>query len=156
QGVAFTVDLLGEKTLLEAEADAYATRVHDLVEVLVDQAQHWAPDAHLERDDLGPLPRVNVSIKPTALASHYEPLTRERGLAQAKARLRPLLRLARDRGAHVHFDMEHDDVKDLTLTLFYDLLDEDEFAELHAGVVIQAYLRGSFPDLTELVHWAGD
>ena len=49
----------------------------------------WAPDDHLERDDLGPLPRVNVSIKPTALASLYSPLTRDDGLAQAKARLRP-------------------------------------------------------------------
>ena len=42
------------------------------------RAAHWAPDDHLERDDLGPIPRVNVSIKPTALAAHYEPLTRRR------------------------------------------------------------------------------
>ena len=52
-------------------------------------APGWAPDDHLERDDLGPLPRVNVSVKPTALATHYEPLTRRGGLAGAKERLRP-------------------------------------------------------------------
>ena len=49
----------------------------------------WAPDDHLERDDLGPLPRVNVSIKPTALATHYEPLSRREGLERAKERIRP-------------------------------------------------------------------
>ncbi|MBI2704527.1 MAG: bifunctional proline dehydrogenase/L-glutamate gamma-semialdehyde dehydrogenase [Actinobacteria bacterium] len=156
QGTAFTVDLLGEKTLLESEADVYASRVQQLLEALVPEAEHWAPDAHLERDDLGAIPRVNVSVKPTALATHYEPLTRELGLEQAKRRLRPLLRFARDHRAHVHFDMEHDDVKELTLSLFYDLLDEDEFADVEAGVVIQAYLRDSYRDLSELVHWASD
>ena len=49
--------------------------------------------------------------------------------------------MARDRDAHVHFDMEHYDAKDLTLTLFRDLLSEDEFADVAAGIVIQAYLR---------------
>src|SRR5262245_55433490 len=44
QGTAFTVDLLGEKTLLEAEADAYAARVQQLLDVLVAEAAHWAPD----------------------------------------------------------------------------------------------------------------
>ena len=43
-------------------------------------APSWAPDDLLERDDLGPLPRVNVSIKPTALATHYEPLSRREGI----------------------------------------------------------------------------
>ncbi len=62
-----------------------------LVATLVRESAGWAPDDHLERDDLGPLPRVQVSIKPTALATHYAPLTRADGLASAKARLRPLL-----------------------------------------------------------------
>ena len=57
----------------------------------------WAPDDHLECDDLGPLPRVNVSVKPTALAARYAPLTRADGLDQAKARLRPILRQAAGR-----------------------------------------------------------
>ena len=115
----------------------------------------WAPDDHLERDDLGPLPRVNVSIKPTALATHYEPLSRARwGSAGAKERLRPILRLARERGAFVHVDMEHYDVKDLTLALFRELLDEDEFADVDAGIVIQAYLRDSRDDLADLIAWS--
>jgi RHH-type proline utilization regulon transcriptional repressor/proline dehydrogenase/delta 1-pyrroline-5-carboxylate dehydrogenase len=151
QGAAATVDLLGEKTVTGAEADRYGARVLALLEVLLDAAPGWAPDDHLERDDLGPLARVNVSVKPTALSPHYSPLTREDGLAEAKARLRPVLRLARDRGAFVHFDAEHYDVKDLTLQLIRELLEEPEFAEVEAGAVVQAYLRDSRDDLADLV-----
>jgi RHH-type proline utilization regulon transcriptional repressor/proline dehydrogenase/delta 1-pyrroline-5-carboxylate dehydrogenase len=154
QGSAATVDLLGEKTIVGPDADRYAGRVHEMLTALCDASATWAPDDHLERDDLGPIPRVNVSIKPTALAAHYEPLTREEGLRQASERLRPILRLARDRGATVHFDMEHADAKDLTLKLFRDLLGEDEFADLDSGVVIQAYLRDSRDDLADLIAWS--
>ena len=153
-GSAFTVDVLGEKTVVGSEADRYAARVEELVVALDDASRHWAPDDHLERDDLGPLHRVNVSVKPTALATHYEPLSREAGLASAKERLRPILRLARERGAFVNVDMEHYDVKDLTLQLFRDLLSEDEFAAMPAGIVVQAYLRDSRDDLADLVAWS--
>src|SRR5437764_822037 len=90
----------------------------------------------LDRDDLGSVPRVNVSIKPTALAAHYDPLGRELGVEQAKTRVRPLLRLAHERGAFVHFDMEHYNAKNLTLQLFRDLLSEPEFADLEPGIVV--------------------
>ncbi|HEX2851167.1 MAG TPA: proline dehydrogenase family protein [Acidimicrobiales bacterium] len=154
QGSAFTVDLLGEKTVTEAEADRYAGRVDTILRTLLDATASWAPDDVLEHDDRGPIPRVNVSIKPTALASLYGPLTREEGLAQAKARLRPILRRAADRGAFVYFDMEHYDVKDLTLELFRDLLAEPELATLDAGIVVQAYLKDSADDLRDLIAWS--
>ncbi|MGH9273382.1 MAG: bifunctional proline dehydrogenase/L-glutamate gamma-semialdehyde dehydrogenase, partial [Acidimicrobiales bacterium] len=154
-GSAATVDLLGEKTVVRREADRYQARVLELLEALCAAAPTWAPDDHLERDDVGPLPRVNVSIKPTALATHYEPLSRIEGLESAKGRIRPILRRARDRGAHVHFDMEHYDAKDLTLALFRELLGEDEFADVQAGVVIQAVLRDSRDDLADLIAWSG-
>ena len=153
-GSAFTVDLLGEKTVVEAEADRYAGRVEELVTALLDATTHWAPDDLLERDDIGALPRVNVSIKPTALASLYSPLTRDLGLAQAKARLRPILKQAADRGAFVYFDMEHYAVKDLTLDLFRELLDEPEFVSLDAGIVIQAYLKDSRDNLADVIAWS--
>ncbi|HEY2999081.1 MAG TPA: proline dehydrogenase family protein, partial [Acidimicrobiales bacterium] len=153
-GSAYTVDVLGEKTVVAPEADRYAARVAELMTALAVAGAGWAPDDHLERDDLGPLPRVNVSVKPTALATHYEPLSRERGLAGAKERMRPLLRLARQHGAFVHVDMEHYDAKDLTLALFRDLLSEDEFADLPAGIVVQAYLRDSRDDLADLIAWS--
>ncbi|HEX2274152.1 MAG TPA: L-glutamate gamma-semialdehyde dehydrogenase [Acidimicrobiales bacterium] len=151
QGRAFTVDLLGEKTITAEEADRYAARVSELIRVLDEAARRWPADEHLERDDMGPLPRVNVSVKPTALASRFGPLTRADGLEQAKSRLRPILALARDLGAFVNLDMEHYEVKDLTLQLFRELLEEPQFADLEAGAVIQAYLKDSRDDLADLV-----
>ncbi|MGH9212339.1 MAG: proline dehydrogenase family protein [Acidimicrobiales bacterium] len=153
-GRAFSVDLLGEKTVVSSEADRYAARVVELVSTVTEAAATWAANERLEHDDLGQLPRVNVSIKPTALAPHYAPLTRDVGLAEAKDRLRPILRLARQRGAFVHFDMEHYDAKSLTYELFRQLLDEDEFADLEAGIVIQAYLRDSRDDLAGVIAWS--
>jgi RHH-type proline utilization regulon transcriptional repressor/proline dehydrogenase/delta 1-pyrroline-5-carboxylate dehydrogenase len=154
QGSSFTVDLLGEKTVTEQEADRYAARVDELLRTLLEATATWAPDDLLERDDVGPLPRANLSIKPTALASLYGPLTRDDGLAQAKGRLRPILKQAAERGAFVYFDMEHYDVKDLTLQLFRELLEEPELADLDAGIVIQAYLRDSRNDLADLIAWS--
>lgn len=154
QGSAFTVDLLGEKTVTEAEADRYAARVDELLRSLLAGTASWAPDAHLEGDDRGPLPRVNISIKPTALSSKYAPLTCEEGLAQARHRLMPLLQLAADEGAFVWFDMESYDVKDLTLDLFRSLVEEPSLAHLHTGVVHQAYLKECRLDLADLIAWS--
>jgi RHH-type proline utilization regulon transcriptional repressor/proline dehydrogenase/delta 1-pyrroline-5-carboxylate dehydrogenase len=152
RGSAFTCDLLGEKTVTQAEADRYAQRVDEMLRTLAKATSTWPPDDHLERDDLGPLPRTNVSIKPTALSSLYSPLTAEDGIAQARDRLRPLLQTATDLGAFVWFDMEHYDVKDLTLELFRQCV--EEHPGLHTGVVVQAYLKDSYRDIAELIAWS--
>ncbi len=153
-GSASTVDLLGEKTLTEADADRYASRVANLLRTLAAAAPGWGANPTLESDDVGALPRVNISIKSTALATRFAPLTRADGIAGAKARLRPLLLEAVAAGAYVHFDAEHYDVKDLTLELFRDLLDEPAFAGLDAGIVVQAYLKDARDDLADLIAWS--
>src|SRR5256885_10506898 len=65
-GSAFTVDLLGEKTVTEEEADAYAARVDQVLATLIEATSTRPPDGHPERDDVGVVPRGNVRIKPTA------------------------------------------------------------------------------------------
>ncbi len=151
EGVASTVDLLGERTVSEAEADRYAARVANLLEVLAADAAEWAPRPELTSDDLGPLARVNVSVKATALAPSFQPLDRGRALASAAERLRPLLHRARALGAFVSLDAEHYDVKDLTLTLVRQLLEEPELADLEVGVVVQAYLLDARDDLADVI-----
>jgi RHH-type transcriptional regulator, proline utilization regulon repressor / proline dehydrogenase / delta 1-pyrroline-5-carboxylate dehydrogenase len=153
-GSATTVDLLGEQTVTAADADRYQGRVLALLDAMAAAAPAWAADERLERDDLGPLPRVNVSIKPSALATHYESLSRAQALEGAADRIRPILHRACELGAHVQFDMEHHAAKDLTLQLFRDLLADDELAGLSTGVVIQAYLREARDDLADLIAWA--
>ncbi len=151
RGRAFTVDVLGEKTVTEDEADRYATRVDQLLRQLSAASREWPSNPLLEHDPLGTVARINLSIKPTALTPLYSPLTLETGLAQAAQRLRPLLRTAMQAGAFVNLDMEHYEVKGLTQQLFRSLLSEQELESLDAGIVVQAYLKDSYADLSDLV-----
>jgi RHH-type proline utilization regulon transcriptional repressor/proline dehydrogenase/delta 1-pyrroline-5-carboxylate dehydrogenase len=78
-----------------------------------------------------------------------------RGQRDAAARLRPLLRSAKQHGAHLHIDMESLDSREAVLDLILELLDEDEFRDgPSAGLVLQAYLRDSPATMDQIVDWA--
>src|SRR5437773_8775088 len=96
----------------------------------------------IDRDHLGPLPCVNVSVKLSSLYSQFDPIDPEGTSRAVLARLRPILRLARRQHAFVNVDMEQYAFKDLTLRIFREVLDEDEFRDWSdVGIAIQAYLR---------------
>ncbi len=154
RSIGATVDVLGEHTCSEAEADRYASRLESLVEALANAASAWPPDERLEHDDLGPVPRASVSVKVTAIASSFTPLCAATGIEQAERRLLPILELASQRGVSVWFDMERYEVKALTHQLFRRLLSRPEIQGLHAGIVLQAYLRDSPGDLEDLAAFA--
>ncbi len=151
---AATVDVLGEHTHSEAEADRYAARLEALVMALAAGSESWPVDDLLEADDLGSVPKASVSVKVTALAPSFTMLTSEQGLAQATRRLLPVLEIASERNVSVWFDMENYEVKALTHVLFRQLLERSELDGLHAGIVVQAYLRDSAEDLESLASWA--
>ena len=152
-GEASTVDLLGEKTVTAAEAARYAARVGEMLEALVAATQAWPPAPRLERDPWGRVPRVNVSVKPTALSPRFAPTTAEEGIAEAREQLRPILRRARAAGATIHLDMEHDDVKEATLALLRAL--GAEFPDgPQLGCVVQAYRKDALRDLCDVVAWS--
>jgi RHH-type proline utilization regulon transcriptional repressor/proline dehydrogenase/delta 1-pyrroline-5-carboxylate dehydrogenase len=153
-GTAATIDLLGEHTHSHAEADRYAAAMEQLVEALLDASVRWPENSLLESDDRGPVPRVAVAIKPTALAPDYTPLTADAGIATARRRLTPILAMAAERGAQVWFDMERYPMKHLTHRLFRELLDDPSLSNLHGGIIVQAYLRDSFEDLRSVVEWS--
>jgi RHH-type proline utilization regulon transcriptional repressor/proline dehydrogenase/delta 1-pyrroline-5-carboxylate dehydrogenase len=155
RGVASTVDLLGEATLTPAEADVYAGRCLEALEQLAAETPGW-PERHvLERDSSGPLPRVNVSVKISALTPLLRADAPSIGERDAAERLRPLLRRARDLGAHVHIDMESLDSREAVLDLVLELLSEEQFATgPSAGMVLQAYLRDSPEQLDKVLDWA--
>jgi RHH-type proline utilization regulon transcriptional repressor/proline dehydrogenase/delta 1-pyrroline-5-carboxylate dehydrogenase len=153
-GIAATVDLLGEKTVVAADADRYAARVLETLNGLRREAASWPVRPVLESDDLGPLSRVNLSVKASALAPHLAPLTAEDGLAEAAGRLRPLLHAARDADAFVYLDAEHHAVRDLNLRLARTVLDEPELRGVPAGIVVQAYARDAVEHLVEIIDWS--
>lgn len=155
QGFAFTLDLLGEAVISESEAEAYQHSYLDLIEGLAPTINAWPEHSQIDCDHEGPLPRVNVSLKLSALVSHFRPAD-VRGTTEAvQARLRPLLRAARRHHAYVHVDMEQYAFKDLTLDIFQQTLLEDEFRDwADIGIVVQAYLPDAERDLAGLLDWS--
>jgi proline dehydrogenase len=153
-GVGASVDLLGEATVSEAEADVYAERCERSLGELHHAAAAWPARPNLERDSQGALPRANLSVKISALTPQIRPDAPQRGMEGAMGRLRRLLRLARDLGAHLHIDMESLDSRETVLGLALELLAEPEFrAGPSAGLVLQAYLRDSPQELDQILAW---
>jgi len=155
-GAAVSLDLLGEATVTQPEADRYAERCLDALETLAAAAPSWPEQPRLERDSLGPVPRVNVSVKVSALSPLLRPEAPEIGRDDAARRMRPLLLRAKELGAHLHIDMESVDTLEATMQLVFDLLSEPELRDgPSTGIVLQAYLRESPDQLEQVLAWAG-
>ncbi len=154
QGFAFTLDLLGEAVMSEREATVYQKAYLDLIEGLAPQVNEWAENRQIDCDQFGPIPRINVSLKLSALYSQFRPMDPVGTAEGVKIRLRPLLRAARERDAYVHVDMEHYAYKDLTIEIFKQVLMEEEFRDFpDVGIVIQTYLPDAGQDLADLLAW---
>jgi RHH-type proline utilization regulon transcriptional repressor/proline dehydrogenase/delta 1-pyrroline-5-carboxylate dehydrogenase len=154
-GAASSVDLLGEATITVEEADRYARRCDEALATIAAAARTWPERPALEADAEGPLPRVNLSVKVSALTPLLRPDAPEFGKRDAAGRLRTLLRRARELGAHLHIDMESLDSREAISELVLELLAEDEFRQgPSAGMVLQAYLRDSPELLDRVLAWA--
>lgn len=144
EGFAFSLDLLGEFVVSNAQADHYLGRYQEMAERfggLLGPAPANAPDTG---------PRVNISIKLSSLTSKFDPMDQNGTSASVRDRLRPLFRAAKQRGVFLNVDMEKYEYRDMTLQVILDLLDEKEFRGFeHIGTVHQAYLR----DAQESLAW---
>lgn len=155
QGIAFTVDILGEAVVSEAEADLYAQRYLDLMALLAEQLKRWPQPCPSNDSPRGQLPPLNVSVKISALYSQIQPSDPDTALEKISARLRPILRRAKELSAFINFDMESYVLKDFTLRLFKTIFSEGEFTNGPAcGLALQAYLKDCEPDLDDVVAWA--
>ena len=100
-------------------------------------------------------PEINyLSVKISAIYSQINLLAWDETLAAIKARLRQLYRAALPERKFINLDME--EYRDLALTIaaFQQTLDEPEFKQLEAGIVLQAYLPDSWTAQQEVVAWA--
>jgi RHH-type proline utilization regulon transcriptional repressor/proline dehydrogenase/delta 1-pyrroline-5-carboxylate dehydrogenase len=151
---AFTVDILGEATVSEEEAEQYRRAYLDLLQELDREQGSWKS---LGTDDSGPdwghAPRVNISIKPSALYSQAKPIDFEGSVRGILGRLEPIVEKVKGMGAFVCIDMEQFRYKDMTLEIYRRL--RSNFRDYpYLGVVLQAYLRQTDRDLEELLGWA--
>jgi RHH-type proline utilization regulon transcriptional repressor/proline dehydrogenase/delta 1-pyrroline-5-carboxylate dehydrogenase len=155
RSLAFTVDLLGEATITEKEADESRDDYLELIDGLSREVNTWPADDLIDRDEHSPLPRVNVSVKLSALYSQFDAIDPEGSVRAVGGRLRPILRAAQRRRVFVNIDMEQYSVKDLTYHIFQSVLEENEFRDWpDVGLAVQAYLRDTAADLGRLAAWA--
>lgn len=142
-GHRLNINLLGEAVLGEEEADNHLEQTHDL----------------LARDDVD-----YVSIKVSSVASRINMWSYGETVTYVVDRLRPLYRQAMEqagseeqaaRGAKfINLDMEEYNDLNLTIDVFMRLLAEEEFHQLSAGIVIQAYLPDALPAIQRLSEFA--
>ena len=150
-GLCFSVDLLGEACVSMEEARAYQQKYLDLVDNLPSHVAAWKPNARLETDYLGAVPRTNVSIKISSLSPHVDPIDTEGSIRELMENILPILNEAKRRGVLVNFDMEQFALKDLTIELFKRCCEKVDF---HAGLAMQAYLRSAPDDVRSVVEWS--
>jgi RHH-type proline utilization regulon transcriptional repressor/proline dehydrogenase/delta 1-pyrroline-5-carboxylate dehydrogenase len=152
--LAFTADLLGEAVISESEAEAYAETCMDLLRGL-SALDLESEIRQIDRDDRGPIPRTNLSLKLTSLTAHFDAIHAEATTDRVLARLRPILRVARSVGAFINVDMEQYVYKDLTYAIFREVMSEPEFRDWsEVGIVVQAYLPSAIRDLEAMAEWA--
>jgi proline dehydrogenase len=132
QGLATTVDVLGESVTAEADARSAAARYLTVLDALAARG--------LDR---------NVSLKPTQMGLGIDP-----GLARET--IGAIVARAAELGAFVRIDMEDHATTDRTLALWRDVRPgtwRDGGADV--GVVLQAALRRSDADLTAIIAEGG-
>ena len=100
-----------------------------------------------------------ISVKISSIFSQVNVLAYEDTLEQVKEPLRQLYRVAQENAVEgkpkfVNLDMEEYRDLHLTCDAFQDVLSEEEFRNLEAGIVLQAYLPDSFELQKKLMRWS--
>jgi RHH-type transcriptional regulator, proline utilization regulon repressor / proline dehydrogenase / delta 1-pyrroline-5-carboxylate dehydrogenase len=152
---AFTVDILGEATVSEEEGIRYQQSYLELLDGLGRDAGKWKPLGGAEGGDWGFAPKINVSIKPSALYSQARPSDFEGSVAAICQRLKPVILKAKELGAHLCIDMEQYKFKDITLEVFKKLRAEADLRDFdQLAIVLQSYLTDTDQDLDDLLAWS--
>ncbi|RNC65623.1 MAG: L-glutamate gamma-semialdehyde dehydrogenase [Desulfuromonadales bacterium] len=155
-GFAAVVDVLGEATLSEEEAEVYTNTYLELLEALKKEQGGWkglpgrGGDPNL---DWGHAPKVNVAVKPTALFCLANPQDFEGSVVAILDRMRRIFRKVMELNGFLCIDMESYRHKEIILEVFRRLkLEYRDYP--HLGIVLQAYLKDNDKDLDDLLAWA--
>ncbi|WP_431710167.1 proline dehydrogenase family protein [Glutamicibacter uratoxydans] len=135
EGVNLNVNLLGEYILGEGEA---ARRIAGTEKLLA-------------RDDVD-----YVSIKVSSTVAPHNHWAFDEAVENIIAKLRPLYQMAANAPVKKFINLDMEEFKDLELTIavFTKLLSLDEFKDLPAGIVLQAYLPDALGAMIELQQFA--
>jgi len=135
EGFRINLNILGEAILGDDEARTRAEKVL----------------ARIKRPDVD-----YVSVKISAICANLDVLAEADSLARIEAQLIELYRAARDASPRTFVNLDMEEYRDLELSLrsFMAVLDREEFDDLEAGIVLQAYIPDSRAALDTLIEWA--
>ena len=153
---AFTLDILGEATVSEKEADVYAENYMCLLEGLQQAQSKWAALGQAGSAlDWGDSPKVNVSIKPSALYSQINPADFKGSVEHILDRLKPVYRKIVELNGFLCIDTEMRKCKEITFELYRRLRSDSEFKDYpNLGLAMQVYLKNSDRDIDLMLEWA--
>ena len=135
-----SLDQLGELVLTQPEADRYADAVMRLIDL---SATHYGSSADRRTVNAAGIPRAQVSVKLSALSTHFNPIAPQATAEEMRQRLSRILQHAKRRGAFICFDAEHYAYRDLSVHIpALVLAATPGLADFHDfGFVVQAYLQ---------------
>ena len=152
----FTVDILGEAVVSEAEADIFLQHDLGMLEYLNKSIGKVKPREEKFVDRFGK-PLINLSTKLTSKFSGFDPIAPDHIAKKVLSRFRPILKKAKEIGAFVNVDVEQYAYRDLTFDIIKCVLLEDEFKDFNdAGIVVQANLKDSYEHLEDFLGWCRD
>ena len=150
-GMSCSLDILGEASISEKEADIYQSAYLEMIPEMSMQMKQWTGSEKIDRLHGRDTPRLNVSLKLSSLYSQIDPVNIGGSVEAIKYRLYPILECARHNHAFVMLDMEQYDFKNIILQTFIAVLEEPVFKDWpDIGLAIQAYLKDSYKDLKSL------
>ncbi|PPG27988.1 bifunctional proline dehydrogenase/L-glutamate gamma-semialdehyde dehydrogenase [Pseudoclavibacter sp. RFBB5] len=137
KGVRLNMNLLGEAVLGKKEA---ARRLDGTTKLLA-------------RDDVD-----YVSIKVSSTTAPHQPWAFDEAVADVVEELTPLYRLAVKSPTRKFINLDMEEYKDLEMTMavFTRILDDPEFLNLEAGIVLQAYLPDALGAMIRLQEWSAE
>jgi RHH-type proline utilization regulon transcriptional repressor/proline dehydrogenase/delta 1-pyrroline-5-carboxylate dehydrogenase len=133
-GSTLNINLLGEAVLGKQEADRRLGAIKEL----------------LEREET-----EYISVKVSAIVRPHSPWAFDQAVSEIMERLTPLYEIAnREKRKFINLDMEEYRDLDLTIAVFKGILQQRQFKNLTAGIVLQAYLPDALRAMIELQQWA--
>lgn len=155
EGFAAVMDVLGEATLSEEEAEVYTNTYLELLEAWKEEQSSWPGLPGKGGNpalDWGHAPLINVAVKPTALYCLANPQDFEGSVAAITDRMRRIFKKVIEVNGFLCIDMESYRHKEITLEVFRRLKLEYP-AYPYLGIVLQAYLKDTDKDLEDLLAW---
>jgi RHH-type proline utilization regulon transcriptional repressor/proline dehydrogenase/delta 1-pyrroline-5-carboxylate dehydrogenase len=105
--------------------------------------------------DWGTDPKVNISVKPSALCANVEGMDFDEVVEHMLSKIKPVYRQVVDLNGFLCIDIETLRLREITFELYRRLRSDEEFRHYpHLGLAMQVYFKDHAEKLDEMLAWA--